>query len=410
MVTPFELQLRYAPKGAARDLFISHAPEILIEGPAGTGKSRAVLEKIYALVGKYPNSRHLILRKFRASMTETVLVTWEKIVLGGRHYVLNGAHRSHRQSYVFANGAEVICGGLDNAERIMSAEYDTVNLFEGTEADEEEWEQVLTRLRNNVMPYQQGIVDCNPGPPGHWLNMRGDRSMHRLRSRHDDNPSIKPQYLTLLAELTGVRRARYFLGKWVGSEGLIFDTFGLPDHVRPCADKIGRVVVGVDYGVRNPFAALRGVLDGDGVLWITAEQYGKELTEQPMIAAIKSVARGHERVVIDPSAAGLKLAATGAGLSVKDADNSVLWGIDVARQRFADGRCFVDPTCVNLIRELQGYEWADNDKKDVPVKENDHACDALRYLTAYLDTGYTFAMAVAGGDPPERKSKWDDWP
>ena len=36
----------YRPYGAAYDMWCCRAPEVLIEGPAGTGKSRAVLEKI----------------------------------------------------------------------------------------------------------------------------------------------------------------------------------------------------------------------------------------------------------------------------------------------------------------------------------------------------------------------------
>src|SRR5439155_23935495 len=38
----------------------------------------------------------------------------------------------------------------------------------------------------------------------------------------------------------------------------------------------GRLVGGIDFGFRNPFAALWGVLDHDGVLHITAECYLRE--------------------------------------------------------------------------------------------------------------------------------------
>ena len=34
----------YGPRGAAAELFGCRDPEVLIEGPAGTGKTRAVLE------------------------------------------------------------------------------------------------------------------------------------------------------------------------------------------------------------------------------------------------------------------------------------------------------------------------------------------------------------------------------
>jgi hypothetical protein len=37
-------------------------------------------------------------------------------------------------------------------------------------------------------------------------------------------------------------------------------------------------------------------------------------------------------------------------------------------------------TCIYLIGELQGYCWIPNAAEDAPIKENDHACDSLRYF------------------------------
>jgi hypothetical protein len=37
-----------------------------------------------------------------------------------------------------------------------------------------------------------------------------------------------------------------------------------------------RRVVGIDFGFRNPFAAVWGVVDADGVLWLTSEHYSRQ--------------------------------------------------------------------------------------------------------------------------------------
>src|SRR5262249_8831014 len=42
---------------------------------------------------------------------------------------------------------------------------------------------------------------------------------------------------------------------------------------------IGRKVGGIDFGFRNPFAAVWGVLDRDGILWLTGEHYQ---TQRPL--------------------------------------------------------------------------------------------------------------------------------
>jgi len=71
----------YQPIGAALTAFYSRAPEVLLSGPARTGKSRALLKLMHLRASKYPGSRHLIARKTRASLSESGLVTFEEKVL-----------------------------------------------------------------------------------------------------------------------------------------------------------------------------------------------------------------------------------------------------------------------------------------------------------------------------------------
>ena len=78
---------------------------MLISGPAGTGKSRGCLEKLHFLASKYAKMRGLIVRKTRASLTESALVTFEEKVVPANHPILNGAGRAHRQAYRYPNGS-----------------------------------------------------------------------------------------------------------------------------------------------------------------------------------------------------------------------------------------------------------------------------------------------------------------
>lgn len=71
----------YTPYGAAGQLFYARAAEVLLAGPAGTGKSRACLEKLHLAAMKYPGMRGLIVRKTRESLSESGLVTFEDKVL-----------------------------------------------------------------------------------------------------------------------------------------------------------------------------------------------------------------------------------------------------------------------------------------------------------------------------------------
>ena len=75
-----EIVIEYNPRGACSDIFKHREPELVIAGPAGTGKSRAILEKLHLMALKYPQARILMLRKTRRRLTESGMVTyWQKI-------------------------------------------------------------------------------------------------------------------------------------------------------------------------------------------------------------------------------------------------------------------------------------------------------------------------------------------
>jgi hypothetical protein len=47
------------------------------------------------------------------------------------------------------------------------------------------------------------------------------------------------------------------------------------------------------------------------------------------------------------------------------------------------GRIKIHESCGDILREFSLYRWNLNALGDVPVKENDHAMDDLRYFAAY---------------------------
>src|SRR5579871_192987 len=199
------------------------AKEVVLSGPAGTGKSRACLEKLHICAEKYAKMRGLIVRKTRESLTESALVTWEKKVVPAGHAALTAVRRNFRQGYQYPNGSEIVVGGMDKPSKVMSTEYDLIFVQEGIELAEGDWEALTTRLRNGKMPFQQLIGDTNPDSPTHWLKRRADAGQTvLLESRHEDNPTVTPEYLATLDALTGARRLRLRFGKWVQAEGQVY--------------------------------------------------------------------------------------------------------------------------------------------------------------------------------------------
>ena len=239
-------QQPYKPRGSMRELFKRKEPIICLDGPAGTGKSRGVLEKIHLMMEKYPGARAVFLRKTRESLSESVLFTFETHVVPPGHAILTKVSRRLRQVYKYPNGSEIIVCGLDKPQKLMSTEFDVAYINEAIECSEEDVDMVMTRLRNGAIPYQQLLMDTNPDKPTHWLKVRADRKkLVMLATRHEDNPILYDDdthewtergksYLEKLDNLSGPRYKRLRLGKWVGAEGTIYeDSWDRQRHVVP---------------------------------------------------------------------------------------------------------------------------------------------------------------------------------
>ena len=390
----------YTPYGGAADLFRCRDGAIIYDGPAGTGKTRAVLEKANLAAMKYEGCRILLVRKTRVSMTESVLVTMETKVLPEGSQMFGSAQRAQRQKYVYPNGSEIILGGLDNVDRLMSTEYDMICCFESTEITEDDFDKLITRLRNNMMPYQQIICDCNPSYPKHWLKVKADAGgLTRIMSRHEDNPSITQDYLDRLSKLTGHRRNRLFLGKWVAAEGVIYERWDEKKFVCSKPDfEYDLAFIGIDHGYTNPCAMHVYLVDNDGRVHVAEEFYKTEQLEPMVVEAVTgwSSKYGIENLIVDPSAATLKAALANAGHAVFDAQNDVYSGIQTCQKYLEipeDGkpRLTVDPSCKNFINEIENYSWKENrdgTKQDKPDKVNDHAMDEFRYSMMHIDSIY----------------------
>lgn len=422
----------YAPYGGALALFRSRAAEVLLEGPAGTGKTRGALEKINWLCETYPNSRHLIARKTRTSMTQTVLVEWETEVLGSGHDAITGtAMRGHREAYVYPNGSEVVVGGFDKPEKYMSGQYDTIWFFEATDFDLKDWEQAMTRLRNGKMPYQQIGADCNPSARTHWLNQRfpaGERDGRaRILSRHEDNgrwradPEGYKRYRAALEKLTGPRRLRLLEGLWVTAEGLVFPEWDPAVHMVSKAPTVKWYFASVDWGFRAPGVLQVWGVDSEARMYRVLELYqtGKSLDWWAEQAEHLHREFQFTAIVCDPSEPGNidkfneRLGYPGGrntgGLAC-GADNDLLPGLDQVRWALStqnggprlffvrDVLMRVDetlreralPTCseeeisdyVHLKSEtLKESELAKKEKPDPECA--DHGMDAMRYAAMF---------------------------
>ena len=115
--------------GQIMDFWQYKGPEVLLEGPYETGKTFAALSKLHLLLCKYPNSQALMVRQTRNSIITSAVVTYENKVLPlrpGDHTPVVRYGGERPVFYQYPNGSKLWVGGLDDADKYLSSEYDFI--------------------------------------------------------------------------------------------------------------------------------------------------------------------------------------------------------------------------------------------------------------------------------------------
>lgn len=405
-------------RGKQAEIQDSTAPEVLLVGPADTGKTWAGLWHLHRLAMAYPLVG-IIIRKRRVDMDSTVLATFRKLTKGNPHVNPYGGEKPIW--YDYTSGARIWIAGIDNPGKSLGSEPDVVYVSQAEELYLNDWETLTSRANGRAgnLPYGQVIGDANPLNTGHWILERAKLgSLQVWNTRHADNPTLYDengiltasgvQRLESLSKLTGVRRKRLFEGLWATAEGAVFDSFDRDIHVKERADTEMRYwALAMDEGYTHPAVILMVGVDGDGRLHVLREFYERGKLQASVVnAAVEMysdrIQRGHEVkrdwrpvvVAVDAAAAGLVADLVNSGLPAESCKGRVLDNIAHLQnllQVAGDGkpRLTVDPKCLNLINEFESFVWKKG--KDEPVKEHDDAINALWYFCdwLYADTQYS---------------------
>ena len=377
--------VRLELRGAAKQIMHERGGEVLICGPAGTGKSYAALWKLHLMClqnGKCPRGctaahehrdtalRALMVRKTLVSLSSTGVVTYREHVakqaIEMGIVTFYGGSREEPAQYRYSNGSKIMLAGMDNPTKVMSSEFDIIFVQEATELTPTDWEKCTTRLRNGRTSFQQLIADCNPEQPDHWLKLRCDSGATKmLYAKHTDNPKLfdigqkkedgtdeyvpteKGQaYLDKLNKLTGVRRLRLQGGIWAAAEGVIYDEFDGSIHVsnRKRLPREWARIWGIDFGYTNPFCWQQWARDPDGRLWLEHEIYRTKRTVREHCAQIMQVvtmADGvtwkyprPEYITCDHDAEDRATFSKEMGMVTRAAKKTVSPGIQATKQRF----------------------------------------------------------------------------
>jgi hypothetical protein len=277
----------------------------------------------------------------------------------------------------------------------------------------------LYRAVRPMLAVSRGRLVCLSTPFGQrgfffdeW--QRGGTAWHRVRIPWHDCPRITQAF---------IEQERRSLGdSWVSQEyecsfealeGLVFPDFAERVAVAE-GPSGGREYGGLDWGFRNPFAAVWGRLTADDVLVLTGERYQRGVPLHEHAAALPRSVTWYA----DPAGAQEIAALRVAGFAVRRGNPDVRAGIAAVHARLQTGRLkVVAGRCPNLLAEAKLYRYPTRKDaqaaSEVPVDANNHALAALRYLVSRLDAGFIARFRKRpGAEPPaeegpdERDELW----
>lgn len=445
----FELR-GLAPDPWQRDLLRSTAPRILLNCCRQAGKSTTVAALALHTALFRPESLILLLSRSQRQSSELFrkVVAFHQVVESDAAQIATVAARSALR-LEWTNGSRIV--SLPGHEGTIRS-YSGVCLLVIDEAA-----RVSTDLYRAVRPMLavsggRLILLSTPfGRRGFFYHAWADQATDWLRFEvHGEQiPRIRQAFLD--EELRTLGRSWFnqeYACSFEAAEGLVYPDFArciaktLPEELRekvtewekPSTVKPSRLpldspalllsppmrlVGGIDFGFRNPFAAVWGVLDRRDVLWIFGEHYERQAPLNQHAARLSRSVTWYA----DPAGANEIAELRCGGFVVRKGNNALQSGIAAVTARIQTGRLRVlADACPHLLAEARLYRYPSHTDRGVdpekPIDEHNHALAALRYLVSRLDHRFMVKLrrgasdedhaADSRNDAPRTDRKWLD--
>ena len=357
----------------------------LLVGGAGSSKSYSVAQFLIKKFYEEDNIRILVCRK----TTPSLRISAYKLVIDllkeyGWPYSLNKTE----MVLTYGNN-EILFKGLDDPEKIKSAEFNDIWVEEATEITLEDWRQLNLRLRRKGKNNQMYLT-CNPVSALHWVKTElVDKSLVNLHhSTYKDNPFLDDVYRQQLEQLINQDinfYKIYALGEWGVLENLIYSGWQVVDE----PEKYDDISWGIDWAFNTPSAIIKAYWVDGKFVWREVF-YGGGLTQDELVNRAEElipVELRRKDLFIDAAEPALIQAFFNRGFNAKSAKKDVQDGISYVKTHLLG----IVKDNHNLLKEIQSYSWKQDKNGNVidePVKFNDHLMDAGRYATYSMHRAY----------------------
>jgi PBSX family phage terminase large subunit len=423
---PFSLKQKQVLTWWCDDSPVKDKDGIIADGAIRSGKTVSMsLSFIMWAMSRFQGQEFGMCGKTIGSFRRNV-VFWLKLMLRSRGYKLKD-RRSDSVLEISKNGVTnhfYIFGGKDESSQdlvqgvtLAGVFFDEVALMPESFVD-----QATGRCSVTGSKYW---FNCNPDGPYHWFKQEwidkatgflGKKRTEEIRQKAkaenkpdglkellyvhftmDDNLSlseeIKARYRN---NYSGIFYKRYIQGLWAAAEGVIYDMFDVDRHVKKVVEFARNLIdgaryVSIDYGTQNAMVFLLWNKGIDKKWYCTREYYysgrdnKKQKSDSQYADDLENWLEGTpvKAIIVDPSAASFITELNNRGYKTMKADNAVEDGIRLVSTLLNTGKIAFSHSCINTIKEFASYIWdakAGDRGEDKPIKQHDHAMDAVRYF------------------------------
>ena len=349
---------------------------------------------------KYKGSNLLVVRAVMNTHRDSTFaqLKWAQEKLNVAHLWQNTV--SPMEMVYKPTGQKILFRGFDDVLKLASTTVNTGHLCfvwieEAFEIErEEDFEKLdLSVPRGSVSGglFKQTTITFNPWSEKHWLKKRffdcGSKNVSCYSTNYLCNEFLDATDKAVFESMKNTNPSRYSvagLGNWGIADGLVFENYTaeVPNIPHEQLWK-WRHFFGLDYGYTNDPTAFIAIMVNpiDKLIYIYDEFYKCRMLNSDIAELIKKKGYAKERIRADCAEPKSNDDLRRLGISrimpsIKGAD-SILNGI----ANISEYKIYVNPKCVNTLKELSSYVWEKNSTgaKARPVDKDNHLMDALRY-------------------------------
>ena len=385
-----------------KQFFELETREALLEAGIGYGKSMVGSLWLAWQTQKYPNTKWIMAARDYRQLKTSVDEEFEYLInntLGMKrdvHYSKTSG--SPIEYHFFGTNAKVFGMGAQN--------YDTAfrsGNYSGAWLDEiDYWKpEAVQALRGRIRKAPE-LIRCTSSPKG-FNHVHEDFYVNKvgpvITAASYENPTLSPEYIESLKSTYSPKLfEQEVLAKRLNlSVGQVYDEFNRTKHVKNCKQILepsDQVFFFTDYNISNYCGVY--MIFKNKIIYCIGEEHLQFKGSKEMAERIKNAYPDRSVIVVGDSTGNNKRDVAidrtnyevfkQAGIPTKHVHNPPVQSrIITAQSNLHHERIVVDPSCKNLIRDLELVSWKEDgkdiDKSDISLS---HSSDAFGYGVHYF--------------------------